>query len=218
MFVSQIKRGREIKRETEKGGGEEERELEREGDGWNEARTNVVLSSAIRLVECYFRRTERILSVLLGEWLINTAEVIERGEGGGERGGIMFPGNRKDDDGRVLNKPPVDLSAHLKSPRGVHLASSRCTFARLMSLNWLTWIINLNSFFFFFFLNYLKSYIIWSLYCYNQRNFVSNEKSDVANTTSNFAFLFISLSKGKRKDTQPILITPHQKRKEKKFQ
>lgn len=32
----------------------------------------------------------------------------------------MFPGNRKDDDGRVLNKPPVDLSARLKSPRGVH--------------------------------------------------------------------------------------------------
>lgn len=139
------------KERDRKGGGEEDRELEREGDGWNEARTNVVLSSAIRLVECYFRRTERILSVLLGEWLINTAEVIERGEGGGERGGIMFPGNRKDDDGRVLNKPPVDLSAHLKSPRGVHLASSRCTFARLMSLNWLTWIINLNSFFFLLF-------------------------------------------------------------------
>lgn len=139
------------KERDRKGGGEEERELEREGDGWNEARTNVVLSSAIRLVECYFRRTERILSVLLGEWLINTAEVIERGEGGGERGGIMFPGNRKDDDGRVLNKPPVDLSARLKSPRGVHLASSRCTFARLMSLNWLTWIINLNSFFFLLF-------------------------------------------------------------------
>ena len=146
------------KRNREK---ERERERREEGEGgenWNEkemdgTRHERSLSSAIRLVECYFRRTERILSVLLGEWLINTAEVIERGEGECTEE-LCSQGTAKMTMGAFWITTGWPQCSP-KVAKRCALASSRCTFARLMSLNWLTWIINPNyPFFFFSFFNY----------------------------------------------------------------
>lgn len=130
VFVSRMKRGREIKRERE-------RDWEREEGGerigtrrrWMERGTNVVYR-AIRLVECYFRRTERILSVLLGEWLINTAEVIEREEGGSTEE-LCSPGTAK----MTMSAFWITTGWPQCSPKVVKrcvLASSRCTFAPLI--------------------------------------------------------------------------------------